>query len=464
MICYAIVILAIDIGTADLKTAFIDKAGDFHDYRIEKIPCGLEIDPRKWLLALRACLVDPGRATKVIICGNAPTLVPVLTSLDYLDFSIEVPKAQLWLRGDAAEEARTISDLCGHYIDASFVLPKILKIRKDDPELYRSAVFLPGSAEFLCWALGSELSSAMPPEGLEDWYWREGWADKLGLDKSKLPPFAQLGSCIGSVSLEASGFFGLGEGIPIYAPCVDFIADLCGSGVMKPGLLCDRMGTSEGLNLCASQKDPDSRLMSYRHPNGRDYNTSGIISNCAKALGLGKALIGLDDMGWDEFYALASTSPLGSNGLVFLPYFDGERAPIWDPEARAGFFFSRSDSSLADKARAICEGVCLAAQSVISLFSQKVESITITGGPSNSAFLCQLKADLSGIATRTLLSPCTELSGLGAIAMSDIPIDKASNLVAKTSHTYAPDQQAKTLRLEMLDRFRKAYEISKGDR
>lgn len=102
----------------------------------------------------------------------------------------------------------------------------------------------------------------------------------------------------------------------------------------------------------------------------------------------------------DAFRSLFQTlnlTPAGSEGLLFLPYLTGERAPVWDAKSSALFFGIRQHHTQAHFARAVLEGVCFAVKEVLDLLeesSMPVEAIRVSGGFARSPDWLQLLADI----------------------------------------------------------------------
>ncbi len=103
---------------------------------------------------------------------------------------------------------------------------------------------------------------------------------------------------------------------------------------------------------------------------------------------------------------MAASAPPGSGGLIFLPYLNGERAPIWDADARGVFFGLNSAHRHAHLARAVMEGVAFSLRQVLARVEAasgaRVEQLHASGGPARLALWNQIKADVLG---RPLLIP-----------------------------------------------------------
>jgi xylulokinase len=114
--------------------------------------------------------------------------------------------------------------------------------------------------------------------------------------------------------------------------------------------------------------------------------------------------------------AAAAAAPAGSGGLVFLPYLEGERAPVWDPRARGAFVGLTSRHGPADLLRAVLEGVACSVRHILdaaqATSGQRVVEVRVAGGGARLALWNQIKADVTGCPVR----PCavSENGVLGA--------------------------------------------------
>jgi xylulokinase len=468
------VILAIDIGTSNFKAALFGFNGECRAFVSQPLAAGMaggrhEIDPRLWLAAFESCclrldsMAGPLAGVEALsVSGNGPTLVPAMENadraFDHADAAALGP-ARLWLDRRAGEEARAVSEAAGAFVDGGFFLPKALYIKNREPELYEKTGFFFYCPEVLAWVLTGEARTVFPSEGFERWYWTAEMLDRLGLDSGMFPPFISPGQTIGTLLPSLAGRFGFRKAVPVIAGGPDFFTAILGSGAVRPGMVCDRSGTSEGINLCTEKRIMDRRLMSYGHPAKPYWNLSGIISTTGKAIEWARTLLGFRD--YDDFYAAAAGTE--ADGVIFLPYLEGERAPLWDAEARGVFFGMSSSTTRAALARAAAEGICFAVRDVISVMEEAEAPagvLRVTGGTSRSSVLNQIKADV----TERDVIPVegkAELTGLAVLAASALgkygDRGEAAFALVKSGTVFHPDEKKARLYEKKFGRYRSLY-------
>jgi xylulokinase len=204
--------------------------------------------------------------------------------------------------------------------------------------------------------------------------------------------------------------------------------------------------------------------MAYRHPIDPYYNVSGIISSSGQAIGWAKNLFGLGEATYDRMYEEMAKAQPGANNLVFLPYLCGERAPIWDAKARGVFNGLALETGRAEMLRSVAEGVCFAMRDVITVMEElgaEVGELRLSGGPTHSAFLNQLKADITRREVLIPLITDAELVGDLIIALTEKKryaslAEAAENLVT-IQKRYTPDPTLKSLYEDLFGVYRSTY-------
>lgn len=464
-------ILAVDLGTSSAKAALFERdgaclaaarAGLRHSPWGEKP--GQGIDPEDWYIAFKELLVALSAETNlgsldcVVVSGQGPTLFPIGPAGETLYGAIT------WLDRRAVKESEDIEAILGRALDPAYNLPKALWFQRHLPEVYERTSHFSSCPEYVCARLSGVWATFLPAEGYQAIIWDEASLGKLGLDRDKFPPFVSPGAILGTVSPAASGDTGLPVGTPIVAGGPDFLVALLGTATVAPRRACDRSGTSEGINLCWEPGLPrDPRLLYMPHFVRPYENISGVVSTTGGALSwfMDKVEPGLDHEG---FFRLAAEASPGAGSLLFLPYLSGERAPLWDPEARGAFIGLSLEHGRAELARAVAESAGFAMRDVIGVMEStgaRIDELRATGRPSSNRIWNQIKADVTRKAIAVPVFREAELLGglcLGLVALGDYaePAKAAEDLV-KIGEVFEPQATLEAVYDELFGIYRRSY-------
>ncbi|MDR1868143.1 MAG: sugar kinase [Treponema sp.] len=241
-------ILCVDIGTSSLKVASIRVDGYQLAFAREYYPIASQAV--EWEKAFFRILKKLSLPTPYAVCisSNGPTLVPV----DKSGLSLK----PLYWYDNHLISTRT----------SSLFLPYVAHMLHNQPEAYKNVHFFISAQEWLAWRLGAEAVTVLPTSAYRTSYWDEEQCNYYGIDIKKFPHFVPMGAIIG-----------LWSGIPIIAGVPDFVAALIGTGTIEPGIVCDRAGSSEGINLCISDPVHIPALRLLPSPIEGLWNLSGII-------------------------------------------------------------------------------------------------------------------------------------------------------------------------------------------
>ena len=257
---------------------------------------------------------------------------------------------------------------------------------------------------------------------------------------------------------------GLPRGLPVIAVGPDFVVTQLGTATVYPGRACDRAGTSEGINLCSKAIVDDSRLMGYGHVIEPWFNISGIISTSGKAMDWITDTFGSGHLKKEEFLDQIKDVPSGSDKLLFLPYLTGERAPIWNPNARGAFIGLGLNHGKNEMVKAVLESVGYAIRDILEVMSENgavVDELRITGGPSKSSFWNQIKADITG--KNILVPESTESELLGNLSLTLCALGDSDNLaetadsIVRIKKIYEPDTKNSNIYNEMFNIYKRSY-------
>ena len=257
-------ILAADIGTTALKAGLITKEGKV--LAMCSVPYSAPENrfvAEGWIWALKAALdklrvsegnsvssrserlpepVEGPQIKALAISGNGPTLVS--ESGLTLRWN-EYPAARLSIDETSPDEA--------HRFANSIFLPRILLFRDLIGDEYEATAHLFSGPEYLIWQLTGNAVTILPEERYETAYWNREVLEGFGIMTGKMPDFVELGHDCGKLLPNAQELLGLGD-IPVIGVGPDFIAALIGTDTTQPGHICDRAGSSEGINMCVDKE------------------------------------------------------------------------------------------------------------------------------------------------------------------------------------------------------------------
>jgi xylulokinase len=436
--------LGIDSGTQSTKTIVLDfetgkiLASAQQAYEMIKgLPPGhLEQDPKKWVEAVDAtvqeCLVKIGprkaEVAAIGVSGQQHGLVP-------LDAKHQpVRPAKLWCDTSTTEQCKQFADefggtkglieLAGNPILPGYTAPKILWLKKNEPKNFKAAqCFLLPHDYINLWLTGEkrmEFGDASGT-GLLDIRTRE-WCKPLCdfIDKSlleRLPTPETSRKPCGLLREDLRKQWGLNKNVVVSAGGGDNMMGAIGTGNIVPGVLTASFGTSGTLYACSDEPaiDPNGEVAAFCDSNDR-WLPLVCTMNVTVVTEQIRALFGWGVKAFDE--AVASVRP-GADGLLFLPYLNGERTPNLPHGTGVLHGMNSQNTTPAHMARAAMEGATLGLAYGLECLRQlgiAPTEIRLTGGGSKSAVWRQLAANVFGVPTVCLTS--SEGAALGAALQS----------------------------------------------
>jgi erythritol kinase len=230
-----------------------------------------------------------------------------------------------------------------------------------------------------------------------------------------LPPIVSGPSALAPLRAEAADVLGLPAGTPVFLAPYDVASSAIGMGAREAGQAVAVLGTTLFTGVITDRADEDSAPSGARVALGLPGRFLRFFPTLTgvETLTWGAALLGLD--GPVEFAELAASGDPGANGLTMLPYLSpaGERAPFLDPRARGSILNLSLEHGRADLARAALEALSMVVRDCLEATPAAVSELRLGGGGANSAFWCQLIADVTGV--RTVRDAATEAGARGAV-------------------------------------------------
>jgi xylulokinase len=273
--------------------------------------------------------------------------------------------------------------------------------------------------------------------------------DALDLDRSLLPELRASTELAGTLCDEAASVFGLPSGIPVSVGGGDGSCASTGAGAVSAGDTYCCFGTTAWISMIADSAliDAQHRVFNIVSLDGDGCGVFGTVQCAGRSIDWMREVFEHEDFaGMDE--EVASVAP-GAEGLLFLPYLEGERAPIYDSDARGVFFGLTPSHKRPHFLRATVEGVCLGLASVVDILREEraIEAFRIIGGGARSEALRHILASACRAKVRTLSVAAADATALGAAVAAGVGVGLFENLAKGVANireidSNAPDSEA----------------------
>lgn len=400
-------ILLIDLGTQSFRATVLDRTGRRVSEFSRPIAThrdGLiaEQDPRVWRDALRAALATVDRDAIRVVAASATLSGLVCLGAD------DEPLRPAILYGDRrAASQLAVIEARATYQESPFraysgdFLPQLLYLRTAEPEHYARAKYLLDATGYLNYLLTGEAT-------LDRYTTFTCYGDPTG-EFPMVGRIVEPGETIGP----ALGF----ADARVVSVSYDSAAAYLGTRLTEDGEALDISGTVTSFGVLADREvfDPARRVFSL--PYGDRWLVRGSTAMSGGVLEWARqTLLGCS---FEEFNAAVLQSVPGANGVTFLPFLAGARAPLWEPAATGVFHGLTAQTTRADLARALYEGLCFSLLHIVVTIEElgaAVRSIQLGGGLSRNPLLNQMKADVTGKPVRAQLD--TEVTTLGAASIA----------------------------------------------
>lgn len=409
--------LGIDLGTSGIKTVLLNEQQQMIATTSASLtvtrrqPLWSEQDPEDWRQALQQCLTQLSQQQD-LSAVKAIGLTGQMHGAVMLDQHNQVLyPAILWNDGRSFAECQELEQavpnsrqITGNLMMPGFTAPKLKWIEKHEPEVFNkiAKVLLP--KDYLRFLLTGEYVSDMSDAAGTMWLdvgarkWSEDLLSACHLSEQQMPKL-QEGNEISAYLLPELAQQWNMQSVPVVAGGGDNAAGAIGVGLHKSGQAMLSLGTS-GVYFVVTDRflsNPAKAVHSFCHALPNRWHLMSVLLSAASCIDWANKALGINDIA--EFFALAERAE-SSKQVLFLPYLSGERTPHNDPYASGVFWGLHHDTTQAEMARAVVEGVSFALTEGIEVLHEsgiKADNIMLIGGGAKSHFWRQLLADISGM-------------------------------------------------------------------
>ena len=312
--------------------------------------------------------------------------------------------------------------------DPSLMLPKALWVKNECPDVFEKVYKFLAPNDYLI----AKFTGNYVTDYLNAYKWHYDFEEQcyprellkeLGIQEKTLPEVVAPGTYAGNILLDVAKQLGLSTKTKVIVSTYDAICSFVGSGVTKEGEASDVSGTVTVFRAVAEQKnrecsDKIQNLPYYEggfHIIGGSNNLGGGLIEWVK-----QCYYQEEELPYELMEKDAGEASVGAGGLIFLPYLLGERAPLWDCNARGVFFGLERMHTRKEMTRAVFEStgfIDLDMMAAIEESGVKINSIRISGGLARLNLISQIKADITGCEVKVLSEFETTATGAAMIAL-----------------------------------------------
>ncbi len=480
--------LGIDLGTSGVKIVYMVKPGHIEKQVTKEYPIyhphpgWSEQHPMDWWDATVAGIqeilkeVQASNIAGIGLSGQMHGMVALDKNGEVLTPAIlwndqRTHEECLYLNNEVGREFLTKHT--GNMAITGFTAPKILWLKKNEPEIFNQVRYFMLPKDFIGYKLTGEMFTDVSDASgtlyfnVEKRTWSQEVLDIIGINEDMLPKVYESYEVAAEINENTSNETGLPVGVKVVAGGGDNAAGAVGSGIIQEGTALISLGTS-GVVFSPQKSysvDENNRLHSFCDATGK-WHVMGVMLSAAASL---KWWIeDIHDGDYDQLLQEAEASPAGSNGLYFLPYLSGERTPHNDPFARGTFIGLSPTHTRGDMTRAVLEGVAFALNDSFAIsrdLDLTFDEVSIIGGGTKSSLWMQIFADL--LQTKVVTSSNSGGPAVGAAILAAVgtgayhSLEEACTNMNENEQVFEPNVSNGEVYAKMFPVFQKIYSVLK---
>jgi xylulokinase len=379
--------------------------------------------------------------------------------------------AILWNDGRTGEETAYLNDVIGkeklseytaNIAFAGFTAPKILWMKKHEPENFKkiSKIMLP--KDYLAYKLSGSFctdvsdASGMLLMDVKNRRWSREMLEICEIREEQLPKLYESYEVVGELKPDIAKELGFGSGVKVIAGAGDNAAAAVGTGTVGDGRCNISLGTSGTIFISSKTfgVDKNNALHSFAHADGSYHLMGCMLSAASCNKWWSEEILKTTDYTTEQ----ANITKLGENNVFFLPYLMGERSPHNNPDARAMFIGMSMDTTREDMTQAVLEGVAFGLRDSLEVARSlgiKIERTKICGGGAKSPLWKKMIANIMNLKVDVIASeegPSLGGAMLAAVGCGEYPdVETIAAKLVKVIDTVEPEQ-------ELVDKYEKKYQ------
>ena len=480
-------VIGVDLGTSAVKTLLVGQDGVVHAEATREYPLyhdkagWSEQDPEDWVTGTTAALsdllagsrVNPEDVEGISFSGQMHGLV-------LLDANGKpVRRGILWNDTRTTEQCREIERTLGDKLLSvtrnpaleGFTLPKILWVKRHEPEAYAKAASFLLPKDYVRLRLTGEkhmdLSDAAGTLMLDvaGRIWSEDVLGTFSIPSGFCPPLVEAGAHVGGLTAEAASATGLRQETKVFAGGADNACGAIGAGILSPGLTLCSIGTSGVVLTYEEDASADYRgkVHFFNHGKPNAFYAMGVTLAAGYSLSWFRNTFAKGES-YDAMLQGAEEIPAGSNGLLFTPYIVGERTPHADAKIRGSFIGADGSHTRTHFARAVMEGITFSLNESIEMFraaGKTVDKVVSIGGGAKNPLWLQMQADIfkaDVVSLENEQGPGLGAAMLAAVGCGWFPsLDACGATFVKHARVYRPNETASARYGQLFELYRQVY-------
>ena len=459
--------IGVDLGTSSVKLLLMDERGTIkgsvsREYAVSfPHPGWSEQNPKDWYEQSYAGIKEllQGQDAEDVAGISFGGQMHGLVILDEHDEVIR--PAILWNDGRTAKECEylnntigrdKLSAYTGNIAFAGFTAPKILWMKKNEPENFARIKKIMLPKDYLAYRLTGVFSTDMSDASgtllfdVKNRCWSKEMCDICGITTEQLPHLYESYEVTGTVLPSVASGLGIPADVKVAAGAGDNAAAAVGTGTVGNGRCNISLGTSGTVFISSSdfRVDTHNALHSFAHADGRYHLMGCMLSAASCNKWWMDNIIGTSDYSAEQ----GRIEKLGENHVYFLPYLMGERSPHNDPDARGTFIGMTMDTTRTDMTQAVLEGVTFGLRDSVEVARSlgiKIDRTMICGGGAKSMLWKKLVANIMNVKVdvpENEEGPSMGGAILAAVACGVFKnVDEAAASVVKVAETIEPDRE-----------------------
>lgn len=483
------IFLGIDIGTSSVKAGFVDESGRGLLQTFAEYPTyyeeGGRVEQSAWdwweatTKAVQKLTKQAPQYAQAVQAISVSSQSPALFGIDLK--GVPVRRAMIWMDQRAEEicnqelksQETYIHQYSRNRLNSYYMLPKLVWQKKYLPEDYKKTKCYLQANGWINYQLTGNCVTDVTNANLTQLMnvdtkdWDRGIFERLDIDIGKMAPVVSSTSSIGKIRPEIAKLWGVSSEAVVAAGCVDGSSAPFGLGLSSEGDVFEMSGTSSGIGVILKEPCFCPNLCLMKHVKKDLWFLKGSTSCSGGSLKWFRDYVdaGREDATFEEYSRLAEEVAPGAGGVLFLPYLNGERAPLWDSRLRGvslGFGVSTSRGELI---RSMMEGTAYALRTILEEFPERYQQQTTilgTGGGYKSAIWSQIKADVMGRPIQVYkMEFDAAVLGSAYVAMEAVGVSVPEMSKDSGTTLYQPNAELEELYRHQYKRFKKLYQATR---